>query len=76
MNTYPTILLCVSKMSTFIKNKTNIRLIIIACCMVNSVRSPENSTSHIRDYSLTFGKKQYEKDTIFGDANSHHSSVA
>ena len=30
----------------------------------------------IRDYSLTFGKKQYEKDTIFGDANSHHSTVA
>ena len=30
----------------------------------------------IRDYSLTFGKKQYEKDTIFGDANSYHSSVA
>ena len=22
----------------------------------------------IRDYSLTFGKKQYKKDTIFGDA--------
>jgi hypothetical protein len=30
----------------------------------------------IRDYSLTFGKKQYEKDTIFGDANSHHSTVS
>jgi hypothetical protein len=29
-----------------------------------------------RDYSLTFGKKRYEKDTIFGDANSHDSTIA
>lgn len=36
MNTYPTIITCVSKMNAFIKNKTNIILIILAYCMVNS----------------------------------------
>lgn len=36
MNTYPTILTCISKMNAFIENKINIRFIILACCIVNS----------------------------------------
>lgn len=60
MNTYPTLLLCVSKMSTFIKNKTNIRLIIIACCMVNSAvlhsyqAEEKNQYDYITDNTASF----------------------
>lgn len=54
-----------------------IALFFIGMMMTMTVYAPPKIVPVIiRDYSLTFGKKQYEKDTIFGDANSHHPPVA
>lgn len=60
MNTYPKILTCVIKMNAFIKNKTNIRLIILACFIVNSAvlhsyqAEEKNEYEHITDNTASF----------------------
>jgi|LauGreDrversion4_2_1035121.scaffolds.fasta_scaffold29317_3 hypothetical protein len=44
--------------------------------MNKSYAAPKIAQVIMKDYSLAFGEFQYEKDTIFGNANSYHSSVA